>query len=53
MGGTNFRHVRSDVISRDASGEWIKIRGRVRTFELPIVKQTKYLGHRASVIKQF
>jgi len=44
MGGTNFRHVRSDVISRDASGEWIKIRGRVRTFELPIVKQTKYLG---------
>ena len=44
MGGTNFRPARSKIVTRDASGEWIKIPGRSEDFRLPVVKQTKYLG---------
>ena len=44
LGGTNHRHVRSTLTRRASDGEWIKIKGRHHAFELPIVKQTKYLG---------
>ena len=44
MGGTSYRHVRSALTYRDHEGEWIKIRGCVQEFVLPVVKQTKYLG---------
>ena len=44
MGGTSFRQLRKQLISGDSNGEKIKITGLTASFDVPLVKQTKYLG---------
>ena len=51
MGGTNFRHARTALTFFNRDGEWIEIKGREKTFALPVVKQTKYLGAMVSYMQ--
>ncbi|CAL1130183.1 unnamed protein product [Cladocopium goreaui] len=51
MGGTNFRQARSTLTFFNRDGEWIEIKGRAKTFTLPVVKQTKYLGAMVSYMQ--